>query len=160
MLLKQRSMQLEKGRDVKEVCLPLGIWEQIPLHAFEKQIRVLVYAVKMIQCKETRGESKSDNGEVIRLYHQPDGIANANILDFSGCAVWEPSVTPKTGDKSTPRIFAFDSGPPPGVAGELEDAGDVVLEKVGEGVSGVLGSAPQEPLFGVPGLSLAGEGPF
>jgi len=84
-------------------------------------------------------------------HHQPDGIANANILDLSGWEVWRPSVTPNTGDRSTPRIFAFGSCPPMGVAGEPDDAGEVVLEKLGEGVSGVLGFDPQATLFGVPG---------
>lgn len=93
-------------------------------------------------------------------YHQPEGIANANILDLSGCEVWEPSVTPNAGDTSTPRIFGFGSGPPTGVAGEPDDAGEVVWEKLGEGVSGVLGSEVQEPLVGVPGLVLEAEGPF
>lgn len=50
------------------------------------------------------------------------------------------SVTPNDGEGSTPRIFALDSGPPNGVAGEAEDVGDVEFEKEGEGVSGVVGS--------------------
>lgn len=57
---------------------------------------------------------------------------------------------PKFGEVSMPRILGFGSGPPTGVAGEPEDVGESVLEKVGEGVSGVLGSA-QGPLVGVPG---------
>ena len=51
---------------------------------------------------------------------------------------------------STPRIFAFDSGPPIGVAGDAEEVGDE-LEKEGEGVSGVFGSC--HTFIGVPTLS-------
>jgi len=62
-------------------------------------------------------------------------------------------VTPNVVDESIPRIFAFGSCPPTGVAGDPEEAGDVVLEKDGEGVSGVLGSAEfQPPFVGVPGV--------
>jgi len=83
--------------------------------------------------------------------HQPDGTANANIFGFSGCVTGTPSVRPKLGEVSTPRILGLVSGPPTGVAGEPEDVGDVAFEKVGEGVSGVLGSAPQATFVGVPG---------
>lgn len=94
--------------------------------------------------------------------HQPDGTANANILGFSGCVTGTPpSDGPKMGEVSTPRILGLISGPPTGVAGEPEDVGEVVLEKVGDGVSGVLGSAPQVGFVGVPkapgGLTVVGE---
>jgi len=59
------------------------------------------------------------------------------------------SETPKEGEMSTPRIFAFVSGPPIGVAGDAEEVGDE-LEKEGEGVSGVFGSC--HTFVGVPGL--------
>ena len=39
--------------------------------------------------------------------HQPDGIANANILDWSRWAVWWTSITPNTGDRSMPWIFGL-----------------------------------------------------
>lgn len=68
-------------------------------------------------------------------------------------------MTPNAGDRSRPRILGFGSGPPTGVAGEPDDAGEV-WEKVGEGVSGELESEPQEPLTGVPGLGLAADEPF
>jgi len=96
----------------------------------------------MQEGREGESERDKDKGVIVAKmiqHHQPDGIANANILDFSGWEIWGPSVTPNTGDRSTPRIFAFGSGPPTGVAGEPDDAGEVVLEKLGEGVSGVLG---------------------
>lgn len=50
-------------------------------------------------------------------------------------------MTPKWGEVSIPRIFGFVSGPPTGVVGEPDEAGEVALENVGEGVSGVFGSA-------------------
>ena len=66
------------------------------------------------------------------------------------------SVTPKTGEGSTPRIFAVDSGPPRGVAGEAEEVGDVEFENEGEGVSGVEGSC--HTFMGVPGFKEDFEG--
>jgi len=124
------------------------------MHVFGEQMRKLSYVVRVIQCRAYEGVTRHKGVTMARVnyYHQPEGIANANIFDLSAWEAWDPSVTPNAGDKSMPRIFGFDSGgPPTGVAGEPEDAGEVVCEKLGEGVSGVLGSEPQEPLVGVPG---------
>jgi len=66
-------------------------------------------------------------------------------------------VSPKDGDESTPRIFGFVSGPPTGVAGEPDDVGEAALEKLGEGVSGVLGSADQDAFDSVEGVDFADD---
>ena len=60
--------------------------------------------------------------------HQPEGAAKANIFGFSGCATGAPSVRPKFGEVSTPRILGFVSCPPTGVAGEPEEVGDAECE--------------------------------
>jgi len=99
---------------------------------------------------------RSDSGWTIMrisesVCYQPVGTAKANIFVLSGCTACVISVTPKEGEGSTPRIFALDSGPPNGVAGEPEDVGDAEFEKEGEGVSGVEGSC--HTFVGVPGLT-------
>jgi len=96
---------------------------------------------------------RSDSGGTIikSICYQPVGTAKANIFVLSGWTACVISVTPKGGEGSTPRIFALDSGPPNGVAGEPEEEGDVELEKEGEGVSGVEGSC--HTFVGVPGLT-------
>jgi len=60
--------------------------------------------------------------------HQPEGAAKANIFGFSGWATGTPSVRPKFGEVSTPRILGFVSCPPTGVAGEPEEVGDAECE--------------------------------
>jgi hypothetical protein len=56
------------------------------------------------------------------------GIANANILLFSGWTGGITSEIEKLGDESYPRILALKSTIPIGVAGDAEEAGDVVFE--------------------------------
>lgn len=65
--------------------------------------------------------------------------------------------TPKDGEGSTLQMFALDSGPPNGVAGEAEDVGDAKFEK--EGV-GVLGRESCQTSIGVAGCreGFVGEG--
>ena len=56
--------------------------------------------------------------------------------------------------------MGFGSGPSTGVVGESDDVGEVVFEKVHDGVSGVLGWALQGTFMGVPGTpgSLIADG--
>lgn len=60
--------------------------------------------------------------------HQPEGAANANIFGFNGCVAGTPSMRPKPGEVSRPRILGFVSCPPTGVAGEPEEVGDAECE--------------------------------
>lgn len=63
----------------------------------------------------------------VSLY-QREGIAKANILLFSGWTCGITSEIEKFGDKSYPRILELKSTMPRGVAGDAEEAGDVVVE--------------------------------
>ena len=84
-----------------------------------------------------------------------EGTANIfglNIFGFSGCVddTWAPPFTgPKLGEVSKTQIVGFFSGPPTGVAGDPEEAGEVAFEYVGDGVSGALS---QGVFVGVPGV--------
>jgi len=81
-----------------------------------------------------------------RHHYQFEGKAKANIFPFSGCTEGIISEIAKLGDASCVRILALKSSMPIGVAGEADDAGDVEVEKLGDGVSGVPGEllVPQD----------------
>jgi hypothetical protein len=60
--------------------------------------------------------------------YQMEGMAKANILLFSGWTGGITSEIEKLGDASYPRILALKSTMPIGVAGDADEAGDVVFE--------------------------------
>ena len=60
--------------------------------------------------------------------YQTEGMAKANILLFRGWTGGITSEIAKLGDELYPRILALKSTMPRGVAGDADEAGDVVFE--------------------------------
>jgi len=71
---------------------------------------------------------EADRHAKYKSLHQMEGMANANILVFSGWTWGITSEIAKLGEESYPRILALKSTIPRGVAGDADEAGDVVFE--------------------------------